>query len=72
MSTPNLTRRELCEVQSADLSRRIWVRGSGKVFWANAVRHAKPEHLPKIVAAMEAARTKGAPSARTARPHLTA
>ncbi|HEY0169431.1 MAG TPA: hypothetical protein VGB98_00140 [Pyrinomonadaceae bacterium] len=71
-AAPNLRRREEGEMFRADLSGRCWVRGSGKAFWESALRHASPEQLPTVIAAMEAAKTEGAQVARPARPQLTA
>jgi hypothetical protein len=54
------------------VSGRAWVEGEGGVFWANAIRHARPGQFHLVMAVMQAARTKGAQVARPARPLLTA
>lgn len=62
-STQNLSPREKREAFSADLSRRFWVRGSGRAFWENAARHARPGQLRTVLARMSQARNSNSNAA---------
>ncbi len=43
LSALNFTRGEQKEIRNADTSRRLWLRGPGRVFWQNALANARSD-----------------------------
>lgn len=63
MSTPDFTPRERQEIHSADTSRLFWLKMEGRVFWRNALEHARDEEQRrKVEHRLAEARKRGAAS----------